>query len=49
MKNMKIEKNIAVAEDRCTMCYACVNVCPKQAITLLGNRVIQQGRIEKYM
>ncbi|MDE7239734.1 MAG: hypothetical protein K2N41_08485 [Lachnospiraceae bacterium] len=31
------------------MCYRCVNVCPKQAITLFGKRVIEQGTIEKYL
>lgn len=31
------------------MCYRCVNICPKQAITLLGKRVVEQGMIEKYL
>ncbi|MDE5778444.1 MAG: 4Fe-4S binding protein, partial [Lachnospiraceae bacterium] len=31
MKNLNIENNIAKAEDRCTMCYRCINICPKQA------------------
>ncbi|MDE5778063.1 MAG: 4Fe-4S binding protein, partial [Lachnospiraceae bacterium] len=49
MKNLNMENNIAKAEDRCTMCYRCINICPKQAITLLGKNVIEQGTIEKYL
>ena len=49
MKNLSIENNLAKAQDRCTMCYRCINICPKQAITLLGNKVIEQGTIEKYL
>ncbi len=49
MKNLNIENNLVKAEDRCTMCYRCINNCPKQAITLLGKRVIEQGTIEKYL
>ncbi|MDE6747443.1 MAG: EFR1 family ferrodoxin [Lachnospiraceae bacterium] len=49
MKNLNIENNFAKAEDRCTMCYRCINNCPKQAITLLGKRVIEQGTIDKYI
>lgn len=49
MKNLRIEKNRVVAEDRCTMCYRCINNCPKQAITLIGKIVIEQGTIEKYL
>lgn len=26
-----------------------INACPKQAITLLGKRVVEQGTIEKYL
>lgn len=49
MKNLNIENNFAKAEDRCTMCYRCINICPKQAITLLGKSVVEQGTIEKYL
>jgi len=44
-----IEDGICVSEDRCTMCYRCVNTCPKQAITLLGKEVVEQSIIEKYL
>ena len=49
MKNLNIENHFAKAKDRCTMCYRCINNCPKQAITLLGKSVIEQGTIEKYL
>lgn len=29
MKNLKIEHGLAKAGDRCTMCYRCINNCPK--------------------
>lgn len=38
---------VAQSADRCTLCYRCVNLCPKQAITLLGDRVIQQASVEQ--
>lgn len=49
-----LEKNkmlvrAAKASNQCTMCYRCINICPQQAITLLGKSVIQQGTIEKYL
>lgn len=31
------------------MCYRCVNLCPAQAITLLGKRVYEQCYLEKYL
>lgn len=49
MKNLKVEHNLAKAEDKCTMCYRCINICPKQAITLFGKNVVEQGTIEKYL
>ena len=49
MKNLNIENNIVKAGNRCTMCYRCLNICPKQAIALLGKRVVEQGTIEKYL
>lgn len=39
----------AIGKDKCTMCYRCINQCPKQAITLLGKKVIEQTSIEKYL
>ena len=49
MKNLSIEENSVKASDKCTMCYRCINTCPKQAITLIGKKVVQQGTIEKYI
>lgn len=49
MNNLFIKDNIAMSNDRCTMCYRCISLCSKRAITLLGNEVIEQCRIEKYL
>ncbi len=49
MNNLNIENGVAKAGDRCTMCYCCINICPKQAITLLGKNVVWQGTVEKYL
>ncbi len=49
MKNLKVERGLAIAGTRCTMCYRCINNCPKQAITLLGKQIVVQGTIEKYL
>ena len=49
MGNITINDKVAVSSDRCTMCYRCINRCPKQAITLLGKKVVEQSVIEKYL
>ena len=49
MKNITIKDQKAVSSDRCTMCYRCINKCPKQALTLLGKKVVEQCGIEKYI
>ncbi len=49
MGNIKIENNKATAGSKCTMCYRCVSLCPKQAVTLLGERVYEQCRFKKYI
>lgn len=49
MSNLKPENGSIQIGNRCTMCYRCVNHCPKQAITLLGNHVIEQSLLEKYL
>ena len=49
MKNIELKNKIAVSGNQCTLCYRCVNNCPKQAITLLGKRVIEQSNIDKYL
>lgn len=47
--NISMEGQTACSADRCTLCYRCVNRCPKQAITLLGKRVVRQTGIEKHL
>ena len=39
MNNIKIVDKKVVQNNRCTMCYRCINNCPKQAMTLLGKRL----------
>ncbi|MCR5377256.1 MAG: EFR1 family ferrodoxin [Lachnospiraceae bacterium] len=46
--NLRIENGKAVSLGRCAMCYRCISTCPKQAITLLGKKVYEQCRFEKY-
>ena len=48
MGNLSIENRKAVAHGQCTMCYRCISSCPKQAITLIGDKVQEQCRFEKY-
>ncbi|MBP5655131.1 MAG: 4Fe-4S binding protein [Clostridiales bacterium] len=38
----------AISSDRCAMCYRCISQCPKKAITLLGDKVVEQCRFERY-
>ena len=49
MKNIRIKDKKAVPENKCTMCYRCISLCPQKAITLLGDKVIEQSRFEKYI
>ena len=49
MNNIKIVDNKVVQNNQCTMCYRCINNCPKQAMTLLGKNVVEQSVIEKYL
>lgn len=49
INNIEIIENKAVASNMCTKCYRCVNKCPKQAITLIGKKVVEQCGIEKYL
>ena len=48
MENLGLQNGRAAAGNRCTMCYRCICSCPKQAITLLGNVVIEQCRYDRY-
>lgn len=49
LENIQIADGKAQANGKCTMCYRCVSNCPKQAITLLGNRLYEQCKIENYI
>ena len=46
-KNIRIENGKAVASAKGTMCYRCVDYCPKQAITLLGKTLYEQPTYER--
>ncbi|MFA6586661.1 MAG: EFR1 family ferrodoxin [Bacilli bacterium] len=48
MKNLEIVDGKARRKNRCTMCYRCVSTCPKKAITILGKKVVEQCRYDKY-
>lgn len=36
VKNIEIKNGKAVPRGKCALCYRCVNLCPKKAITLFG-------------
>ena len=46
-QNIRIEDGKAVSSNQCTMCYRCVDFCPKQAVTLLGKTLHEQPTYEK--
>lgn len=48
MHNLQLKQGKAVPSGKCTMCYRCISRCPKQAITLLGDKVQEQTRFEKF-
>ena len=47
--NLSIKDGRAVSAGRCAMCYKCISTCPKQAVTLLGDKVCEQVRFERYV
>ena len=49
MENLVITNSKATAGNRCTMCYRCISSCTHQAITLLGDIVVEQCRYDKYV
>ena len=49
MGNLSVDNQMAVHHNRCTMCYRCICHCPHQAITLLGDTLHEQCRIENYL
>ena len=48
MENLVIKNSKAAVGSSCTMCYRCISSCPKQAITLLGDTVVEQCRYDRY-
>ncbi len=48
MKNIKIAEDRIAFNNNCTMCYRCFANCPQQAITVLGKKVYEQCKYEKY-
>lgn len=48
MHNVEIKEGKAAFGGRCTMCYRCFSNCPRQAITIIGKKVIQQCNFENY-
>lgn len=49
MRNLTAEDGKARASGKCTACYRCINRCPKGAITLVGDKIDVQYKIEKYL
>lgn len=49
MKNLSIKDGIITQSGKCTMCYRCISSCPQKAITLLGDKVVEQCRYENYI
>ena len=49
VENIKIINNKPVPQGNCTSCYRCINNCPKCAITLIGDEVYEQSKIENYI
>lgn len=49
MRNIKSGNGTAVSGNQCTMCYRCVNKCPRQAITLLGKHVVEPYNINRHL
>lgn len=46
MANIKLKDSRALSGNRCTMCYRCFSECPKQAITIIGKKVIVQYKFD---
>lgn len=46
--NLNLVDGKATSNNHCTMCYRCISSCPNKAITLLGNKVVEQCRFENY-
>ncbi len=48
MHNFTVTEGKAEASGKCTACYRCINRCPRKAITLSGDCIFEQYRLEKY-
>ncbi len=48
MNNIKLADDKIIFENKCTMCYRCFANCPKQAITVIGKKVYEQCKFDKY-
>ena len=48
MQNIEIDDGKVKFNGKCTMCYRCFSACPKQAITIIGKRVYEQSKYQKY-
>lgn len=46
MANIKLKDGKALSGNRCTMCYRCFSECPRQAITIIGKKVIVQYKFD---
>lgn len=49
MHNISTSHEKTIAKNKCTMCYRCISNCPQKAITLLGDKVIEQCLIDNYI
>ena len=49
MGNIKMTENKPIPQNKCTCCYRCFGNCPQKAITLIGDKVIEQCTIDKYL
>lgn len=48
MKNISVKDSAVSFNGKCTMCYRCFSNCPKQAITIIGKKVYEQSKFDKY-
>lgn len=48
MNNIAVTNRVVSFNEKCTMCYRCFSNCPKQAITIIGKKVYEQCKFEKY-
>ena len=48
MNNIDVKNGTVNFNGKCTMCYRCFSNCPKQAITIIGKKVYEQCKFEKY-